>query len=284
MPLIDPTLLIESCRRQPLEIFCCGPGIQHPLYDLRSELKRHLEEQYQVTVVFGEELDRITTKPSTQAVDLQTLEARYAHLVDFTVLMLESPGSIAELGTFTMTDNIRPRLYTAVDQSFYGDSSYIARGPLSILSAHSPANVIYYSRKSKTTLLSGLDFPVCLHKYLAHSVPRYDFEAKLRFRAKRPPESGHYSAITKKHRDDFIAKCVLVAVNVLHNPTFAELVNELRTSPDEVSHGLKKLFQAGHIKKTGSGEYVATPPMASGALAPFSTTAVSRRRARVLAA
>lgn len=64
----------------------------------------------------------------------------YSNLIDFEsdagnlaqaiVLFSESPGSFAELGAFCMNDVLSERLFVVIDKLHYGDTSFIANGPV----------------------------------------------------------------------------------------------------------------------------------------------------------
>ncbi len=165
LSLIDPVLFKTPVRQHNLNIFLCGPGRSSEGFQLRQHIKELLEKNYQATVSFGEEL--IDKKfRHTKRVDLQTLEAQFAHVTDFTILLLESPGAIAELGTFSMIENIRARLFVVVPTRFFGAESYIARGPLSLISSFSANNIIYYDLKKMAGVDSALKFPVALYKFV----------------------------------------------------------------------------------------------------------------------
>src|SRR5580700_188772 len=95
--LIRPSLFGLDVQRQPLKVFICGPGDEARGFALRKSVQSYVSRIPECKTVFGEE---ITSKSiSVRRADLQTLESKLAQSVDFTILLLESPGSIAELGT-----------------------------------------------------------------------------------------------------------------------------------------------------------------------------------------
>ncbi|MGE0667677.1 MAG: hypothetical protein AB7O49_14060 [Sphingomonadales bacterium] len=119
LSVFDPGLLCKEAAYRPLNVFLCGPGYGTEAHTLRSAVRDMLTGYKNVRVTYGEEIDPDELRVSTR-MDLQTLESSFAHNVDFTVLMLDSPGAMAELGTFSMIDNVRPRLYILVSSMFFG--------------------------------------------------------------------------------------------------------------------------------------------------------------------
>ncbi|MGB5833966.1 MAG: retron St85 family effector protein, partial [Thiohalocapsa sp.] len=62
--------------------------------------------------------------------DLITFERHLAHLASAVVLFVESPGSIAELGAFSLIPEIAQKLIVFVREDHYYQESYIKLGPL----------------------------------------------------------------------------------------------------------------------------------------------------------
>ena len=77
--------------------------------------------------------------------DLLELENYLAHLADITVLFVESPGSIAELGAFANSDDIRPKTLAVLNNSHESDGSFISNGPIRKLSNENEDHVHYYT-------------------------------------------------------------------------------------------------------------------------------------------
>ena len=77
--------------------------------------------------------------------DLLELENYLAHLADITVLFVESPGSIAELGAFANSDDIRPKMLAVLNNSHETEGSFISDGPIRKLSNENEDHVHYYT-------------------------------------------------------------------------------------------------------------------------------------------
>lgn len=280
--IIDPDLLETSARAEPLKIFLCGPGFSSSGFDVRGKIKDFLEDRYKASVFYGEDLE--DTKPrNTTLVDLQTLEAQFAHTVDFTILMLDSPGAIAELGTFSMIPNIMARLFVVISHRYHGSNSYIARGPLSLISCYSTNNIIYYNDNDERSIFNGLMYPVCLYKFVKSDQGYLYYQNAInKFRGKNFGRDD-YIQYFDPFRKKFVECIILAAINILHQPTFTELVSQLGLEPDDVSGGLHGLFAKGAIEKVGNRAYRARNGYSDSVLRHFSSTALSKRRAQILA-
>lgn len=62
--------------------------------------------------------------------DLLELEVILADCSDLTLLFVESPGSIAELGAFAASDQLRPRTLAVVNTTFKQERTFISDGPV----------------------------------------------------------------------------------------------------------------------------------------------------------
>lgn len=65
--------------------------------------------------------------------DLVSFERHLAELSSVIVLVLESPGSIAELGLFSVIDEFKKKILLIVETSFYQSESFIKLGPIDYL-------------------------------------------------------------------------------------------------------------------------------------------------------
>ena len=65
--------------------------------------------------------------------DLVTFEQHLAALSSSIILIVESPGAIAELGSFTATTEIRKKLFVIIAQLYYDEKSFIKLGPINFL-------------------------------------------------------------------------------------------------------------------------------------------------------
>ena len=65
--------------------------------------------------------------------DLVSFERHLAELSSVIVLVLESPGSIAELGLFSVVEEFQGKLLVFIETDHYKDSSFIKLGPIDYL-------------------------------------------------------------------------------------------------------------------------------------------------------
>ncbi len=273
--LLDQSLLKNRLKTTELRVFFCGPGVGHALYDFRGKIRNLLESMKNVEVFFGEDLESapIAASIRTKPVDLQSLEETCAHLVDFTILLLESPGSIAELGTFSMLDSLRPRLFVLVPDRYHGGTSYIARGPLSILASYRPEHVIYFGKMDADNILQHLAIPLMFFRY-ARGIDPSNYDLMARHATRR---TGYKEFITQS-RARFDPQLALAAINILSKPKFVDLVQYLRFHPGSVSRALKELFEQKCIIKAPSGVYKATKGFSDPLLTAFDAREISQKR------
>ncbi len=69
------------------------------------------------------------TAHESQMTALQ-MEAELAELADIVIVIVESPGTFAELGAFALSDELRAKLLPIVDQKYKGQESFIMTGPI----------------------------------------------------------------------------------------------------------------------------------------------------------
>lgn len=239
-----------------------------------------LQEIPNVKALYGEEIESQTSYKK-RSTDLQTLEVRFAHDVDFTLLILETPGSIAELGTFTQISGIRERLIVLLSGRFYRTESYISRGPLSLLTSLNLNSVIYFDVENKNEMLDRVRYPVTFFKY-AQYVHRSEYLKNTMRRYQR--EQTDYSAYIKPIRDQYQMAITLIAVLTGERPSYAELLLSSGLHPNQLNSALHGLYNAGKIKKVGPGRYRSVHGFADDLLEPFSSTAISKIRSKRLAA
>lgn len=59
------------------------------------------------------------------------MEATLGELADIVIIIVESPGTFAELGAFSLSESLRKKLLPIVEKEFQPDASFINTGPLS---------------------------------------------------------------------------------------------------------------------------------------------------------
>jgi hypothetical protein len=242
----DPRILKKIAADRPLKVFLCGPGYDSDRYHFRDNIRKFLKGFPNIEIVLGEDLD--PKRHSLKRSDLQTFETAFAHTVDFTVLLLESPGAIAELGTFSMIPNIRPRLFVMVPSRFYASKSYIARGPLSVIAKEHVNNIIYFEETKQSESIHSLEMPITLFKY-ANATD--SFFSLIRSGA-TPHIEKYYLPSFQRAKERFLDLATLVSVNILETPTFPMLIALTRFDPRELRGALHRLYEAQSISRAGS--------------------------------
>lgn len=80
--------------------------------------------------------------------DLLTFEKDIAGLAEKIVIFVESPGSIAELGSFSQIDEIRDKLVVFISDAYFNKDSFIRNGPISFLLDKSNESVFTHPWKT----------------------------------------------------------------------------------------------------------------------------------------
>lgn len=114
-------------RRLKHVVFLCGGRNSTP----RHRLARYLRERRSDTLVFYAEkvwaAIANTAAPDTNALDL---ESKLASLADVVLVIVESPGTFAELGAFSLSAELRKKLLLILELRYRGSDSFIETGPV----------------------------------------------------------------------------------------------------------------------------------------------------------
>lgn len=277
----NPNILKMTTRNAPLRVFLCGPGYESARYNFRNNLRSFLDQHPNVETVLGEELN--LTKHRLKAGDLQTIETAFAHTVDFTILILESPGAIAELATFSMMQNVRPRLFVMVPGRFFGSTSYIARGPLSVIGREHVNNIIYFDEDRQSESIHSLEMPITLFKY-ARAIDPFFREISTHGFYRSGRAENYYAKAFGKIKQKFTDLIVFVTILLLEGPTFPMIVSMTKLDPGDVKRSLGRLFKSKSIERAGGSRYKGRLGLTDPLLAPINTTFLSKLRASYLAA
>ena len=101
--------------------------------------------------------------------DLVTFEKQVASLASVIVVFVESPGSIAELASFSQIPQIQKRLLVFLDTYHYQQTSFIRQGPIQFLENTTPSPVHVY-RWSSNNSSEDNNFDLSLLKDHADSI------------------------------------------------------------------------------------------------------------------
>jgi hypothetical protein len=90
--------------------------------------------------------------------DALQMEADLAELADIVIVIVESAGTIAELGAFSLSEPLRKKLLPIVDKEYQHESSFLATGPLRWIDHESDFKpTIYTSLKVITTAADQIE-------------------------------------------------------------------------------------------------------------------------------
>ena len=107
-------------------VFLCG-GNPSPTRDaLRAYLERHSK---QVVPFYAEAVWAVLAARATASNALE-MEEKLAALADIVMVVVESPGTFAEIGAFAMSPGLRKKLLPILDQKHFGRESFIETGPV----------------------------------------------------------------------------------------------------------------------------------------------------------
>lgn len=111
-------------RLRPV-LFLCG-GLESPR---RAELAQYLHRHAGDLFVFFAE-DVWEHVKALQGANALAMETQLARLADILVVIVESPGTFAELGAFAALGELRAKLLPILDRSYQDHQSFINTGPI----------------------------------------------------------------------------------------------------------------------------------------------------------
>lgn len=114
-------------RRHGLSVFLCGGANSVRRNRLRDYLQKHVQNL--LGVFYAERVWEHLTAHASSMSALQ-MEAELARLADIVIVIVESPGTFAELGAFSLSDELRAKMLPIVDSKYKGQESFIITGPL----------------------------------------------------------------------------------------------------------------------------------------------------------
>lgn len=128
-------------RRLAPVLFLCGGAVDSPRDTVRDYLRRR---RHDLRLFYAERVwEHIAATGGRSALEM---EADLASLADLVIIVVESPGTFAELGAFSLSDPLRVKLLPLVDKKYADAESFIANGPLMWIDRESQfAPTIYVS-------------------------------------------------------------------------------------------------------------------------------------------
>jgi hypothetical protein len=117
----------DSYRFRGLDpvVFLCGARNSPPRDRLADYLRQHLS----VLLFYADGVWETITQYAPEANALE-MEDQLAALADAVIVIVESPGTFAELGAFALSEPLRSKLLPILDIKFRGDHSFLETGPV----------------------------------------------------------------------------------------------------------------------------------------------------------
>jgi len=159
-------------------IFLCGASI-----DDKNKLRYKIAERFNnflylfwYDIIYPEEIfDELLYSVKTK--DLLSLENLLADSVDSIVLIPESPGSFAELGSFANDSTLRKKTICIIDKKYKKDKSFINKGPLKLIKNANKFAIIFIDPNNIDKAMGELQF--ALRKLKSKSQKRMDIISLL---------------------------------------------------------------------------------------------------------
>ena len=111
-------------RRLKHVVFLCGGANSQP----RDSLLRYLEKYAKDALVFR--ADDVWAQIASTDQNALEMEAYLADLADVVIVIVESPGTFAELGAFSNSNGLRRKLLPILDVQYIDAPSFINTGPV----------------------------------------------------------------------------------------------------------------------------------------------------------
>lgn len=137
-------------RRLAPVLFLCGGKDSPNRETLRKYLKRRRPE---LEIFYAERVWEQIASFSDQGA--LKVEADLAALADLVIIIVESPGTFAELGAFSISDPLRKKLLPIVDEQYEHEKSFISTGPLAWIDGESHFKPTIYAPLPK--ILESID-------------------------------------------------------------------------------------------------------------------------------
>jgi hypothetical protein len=183
--------------------------------------------------------------------DLLAFETDLAHLTAAVIIFVESPGAIAELGSFSGIPALAKKLITVLRAEHYANNSFIRWGPVKFLEDRYPGTVFVYAWTSGNTEVDG-DLP--------------NFIGELRAFINKPSKTETFAAVDPKHALLLIADLVDLFVVVQKSELKEWLLKCFQISLDDrkLKQYLYLLSKIGLIVEVpyGNNRFFAAPKSA----------------------
>ena len=138
-------------RRLPPVVFLCGARESLP----RERLASYMRERLSILVFYAEGVWNVIARHRPDANALE-MESQLASLADAVIVVVESPGTFAELGAFALSEELRGKLLPILEVSFRGQNSFLESGPVRWIDRSSHFRPSIWTRQ-ETILQAGAE-------------------------------------------------------------------------------------------------------------------------------
>ena len=148
--------VFAKLRERSLTVFLVGAS-QESSTSIRESIRKELiglRYRNWLDVYYPEELFEELIR-SGDHFDLLNLENLLAESVHAVVIILESPGAIAELGSFANHKKLRDRLIVVIDEKYRKANSFIILGPVRYLDKNTKSIVIFHNLREPQIVKLG---------------------------------------------------------------------------------------------------------------------------------
>lgn len=130
----------QHFRRMRHVVFLCG-GFNS---SRRDQIDAYLAKFHKDLLVFYADnvWNHISGRPGANAL---LMEEQLAQLADVVVIIVESPGTMAELGAFSVGDALRKKLLVLMKDRYKNSNSFINTGPIRWVDADSKFKPVIYT-------------------------------------------------------------------------------------------------------------------------------------------
>lgn len=137
-------------RRLPPVLFLCGAANSRNRDFLRHYLQRHAPN---LSLFYAERAwEQLASRADRNALEM---ESDLALLADLVIIIVESPGTFAELGAFSLSDSLRKKVLPLIDDGYRTHQSFISTGPVRWIDKDSNFAPTIYVKLSR--LLEAID-------------------------------------------------------------------------------------------------------------------------------
>lgn len=136
-------------KANPL-VFLCGGRESCP----RDWLAKYLGSKHpDFHVFYADEVWSLIAE--SQDLNALQMEEKLACLADMILIVVESPGTFAELGAFSLSDRLRKKLLPIIDKKYQSEESFINTGPVRWIDKDSQFKPTLWANQSRVLEVVG---------------------------------------------------------------------------------------------------------------------------------